>query len=299
MIRKVDIGLSPTREPLGNPTPLGLLGLALGCAALTPAGFGYALTPGGFTTAALWALLFGAGCQLVCGILSFVNRNTFGATIFTAFSFSWMETAWSFYSVAKGFVPDGTVVLATEIALFVIFLVLTYGFGFFTSVLFAFLVDIDLLYGCRIARSITHDPIWNLPIGILVVVMGLLALWLAFAALINPVAGREIFKLGSPLFRPPKKKSFDWRIRYNLFEILYQHWQKRAFAKMPYDELRAAMTKIVGADDIVPDLFYLGDFGCMVLEHDPKDESRIVAVRLNAAGIDLYEQIALKKYEGG
>ena len=252
MIRKVDIGLSPTREPLGNPTPLGLLGLALGCAALTPAGFGYALTPGGFTTAALWALLFGAGCQLVCGILSFVNRNTFGATLFTAFSFSWMETAWSFYSVAKGFVPDHSVVLATEIALFVIFAVLTYGFGYFTSVLFAFLVDVDLLYACRIGRSLTGSLAWNPAIGILVVIMGVLALWLAFAALINPVAGREIFKLGSPLFHPPKKKSFDWRIRYNLFEILYRHWQKRAFAKMPFADLCAAMAEAVGPDDIVP-----------------------------------------------
>ena len=299
MIRKVDIGLSPSREPLGNATPLGLLGLAIGCAALTPAGFGYALTPGGLTTAALWALLFGAGCQLVCGVLSFINRNTFGATIFTAFSFLWMVNAWSLNSMAHGVMPDHYVGLATEIVLFVIFAVLTYGFGYFTSVLFAFLVDIDLLYACRIARSLTGSPALNLPIGLLTVAMGLIGLWLAFASLINPVAGREIFKLGSPLFRPPKKKSFDWRIRYNLFEILYQHWQKRAFAKMPLAELRAAMASAVGPDDIVPDLFYLADFGCAVLELDPADEHKILAVRLNAAGIDLYEQIALKKYDAG
>jgi succinate-acetate transporter protein len=299
MIRKIDVGLSPSREPLGNPTPLGLLGLALGCAALTPAGFGYALTPGGLTTAAVWALLFGAGCQLLCGVLSFVNRNTFGATIFTAFSFLWMVNAWSLRSMAQGVMPDHAVGLATELALFVIFAVLTYGFGYFTSVLFAFLVDIDLLFACRIARSLTSSPLLDPVIGVLTVAMGLLALWLAFAALINPVAGKEIFKLGSPLFRPPKKKSFDWRIRYNLFEILYHHWRQRAFAKMPFAELRAAMTEAVGPDDIVPDLFYLCDFGCLVLEHAPADEGTIVAVRLNAAGIDLYEQIALKKYEAG
>jgi len=299
MIRKVELGMSPNREPLGNATPLGLIGLAIGCAALTPIAFGYSVSPGALETAAVFALLFGAGCQFLCGLLSFINRNTFGATIFTAFSFLWMVNAWTLHSLAHGVIPDHQVALATEVAMLIIFVVLTYGFGFFTSVLFAFLLDIDLLFACRVVRSLTATKVLDLPIGLLSVLMGLIALWLAFAALINPVAGRELFKLGSPLFRPPKKKSFDWTLRYNLFELLYQHWRVHAFAKMPLAELRAAMAKAVGQADIVPDLFYLSDFGCAVLELDPKNESAILAVRLNAAGLDLYEQLILKKYEVG
>jgi hypothetical protein len=299
MIRKVELGLSPHREVLANPTALGLIGLAIGCAALVPIGFGYSVSPGALRTAALFALLFGAGCQMLCGLMSFVNKNAFGATIFTAFSFLWMFNAWTLDSVAKGFVPDHHVGLATEVVLLVIFLVLTYGFGFFTSVLFAFLVDIDLLFVCRVGKSLTGSAAFDLPIGLLTVGMGLIALWLAFATLINPVAGREVFKLGKPLFKPPAKKSFDWSVRYNLFETLYHHWQAHAFAKMRFEKLESAMHAIVGERDIVPDLFYLQDFGCAVLELDPDDESRVKAVRLNAAGIDLYEQIALKKYEIG
>jgi succinate-acetate transporter protein len=299
MIRKVELGLSPHREILGNATPLGLLGLAIGSAALTPIAFGYALTPGALRTAALWALLFGAGCQMLCGLLSFVNRNTFGATIFTAFSFLWMMNAWSLDSIAGGVVPDHQIGLAVDVVLLLVFLVLTYGFGFFGSVLFAFLLDIDLMFACRIALSLTGSPVFKLPIAVLNVLMGLIGLWMAFAALINPVAGREIFKLGSPLFRAAKKKTFDWTVRYNLFEVLYQHWRQHAFAKMPVTELVAAMPKAVAGTDLNPELFYLSDFGYAVLELEPEDDNRVRAVRLNAAGLDLYEQLVLKKYDGG
>lgn len=299
MIRKLDIGLSPHREVVANPTALGLLGLAIGSAALTPVAFGYSVSPGALRTTAVYALLFGAGCQLLCGLLSFINKNAFGATIFTAFSFLWMLNAWSFHVYAGGMVPDHQVVLAADVVLLVIFLVLTYGFGFFGSVLFAFLVDIDLLFACRVARAVTDTRALDIPIGVLNLLMGGIGLWLAFATLINPVAGREVFKLGSPLFRPAKKKSFDWTARYHLFEVLYQHWQKHAFAKLALAELCAAMPKSLAGVDLTPELFYLSDFGYAVLDLDPNDENRVLAVRLNAAGLDLYEQIALKKYEFG
>jgi hypothetical protein len=68
---------------------------------------------------------------------------------------------------------------------------------------------------------------------------------------------------------------------------------------MPFEKLASAMQAVVGDRNVVPDLFYLEDFGTAVLELDPEHPDRVKAVRLNAAGIDLYEQIALKKYEAG
>ena len=45
MLRKV---LSPqAHERFAEPTPLGLIGLALGCAALAPIAFGHSFTPAG------------------------------------------------------------------------------------------------------------------------------------------------------------------------------------------------------------------------------------------------------------
>ncbi|HOD40155.1 MAG TPA: GPR1/FUN34/YaaH family transporter, partial [Candidatus Wallbacteria bacterium] len=97
MIKKVDLDLNH-KEVFASPTPLGLIGLAVSCAALMPIALGYTLTPAAFKTTAVWALFFGCGCQMITGLMEFANKNLFGGTIFTAFSFSWAYLAWSFYS---------------------------------------------------------------------------------------------------------------------------------------------------------------------------------------------------------
>lgn len=298
MIKRVDLGLAPEKEVLGNPTPLGLLGLSIAAGALAPVAFGWSTSVEALKTVAVYAVLFGAGCQFLSGLMNFVNKNMFGGTIFTAFSFLWAYNAWSLYSIANGMVPDHAVGLAVEMVLLVIFLVLTYGFGFFSSVLFAFLVDIDLIFLARIIKSVTGTTAMNMPIAVLNVGMLVIALWLAFGSLINPVAGRPLFGIGKPVFFAAKKR-FDWSIRYNLFEQLYLQWREQAFVEMPLAQLQAKMSTLVGERNIVPDLFYLQEFGYVVLTTDQANPHQIISVRLNGAGIDLYEQIGLKKYEWG
>ena len=65
--------------PLADPTPIGLICLAIGCAALVPIAFGAGLSPSGLKTAAMFCLLFGAGGQLVAGLGSLLNKNVYGA----------------------------------------------------------------------------------------------------------------------------------------------------------------------------------------------------------------------------
>ncbi len=298
MIKRVDLGLAPEKEVLGNPTPLGLLGLAIAAGALTPVAFGWSVSAAALKTVAIYAVLFGAGCQMLSGLMNFINKNMFGGTIFTAFSFLWAYNAWSLYSVANGLVPDHVVGLAVEMVMLVIFVVLTYGFGFFSSVLFAFLLDIDLIFVARIIKSVTGTAAMNVPIAVLNVVMLVIALWLAFGSLINPIAGRPLFSIGKPVFSGAKKR-FDWSVRYNLFEQLYLHWREHAFVELPLTELQGRMRKLVGERNIVPELFYLKEFGYVVLTTDESDPHLIQSVRLNGAGIDLYEQIGLKKYDWG
>jgi succinate-acetate transporter protein len=190
----------PVSQPFADPTPLGLLGLAIGCAALTPIAFGAALSPAALRTAAWFCLLFGGGGQLLAGVMALANKNALGGTLFTTFSFNWVMNWWVLLELVGGRVPDGSVLLAVDVCFLVIFVALTYAFGFFSKILVLFLLDIDALYALRIARTLTHVSALGLGIAACTVALAAIALWIAFAMLVNPAAGRVIFKLPGPLF---------------------------------------------------------------------------------------------------
>jgi succinate-acetate transporter protein len=181
-------------------TPLGLLGLAVGCAALTPIAFGAALTPPALETAAMFCLLFGGGGQFLAGVMGLANKNLLGGTLFTTFSFNWVMNWWTLHELAAGRVPDGAVVLAVDVCFLVIFVVLTCAFGFLSKILVLFLLDIDLLYALRIARATLHAAFLGPLVGVCTVALALIALWIAFAMLVNVTAGRSVFALPGPLF---------------------------------------------------------------------------------------------------
>ncbi len=196
-------GTSPQHQAVfAEPAPMGLIGLAVGCAALTPIAFGVSLTPAGLKTAAMFCLLFGGGCQFLAGVFNFANKNLFGGTLFTAFAFNWVMNWWVLDGLTRGFVPDHAVVFAVDITFLVIFAAITYGFGFFSSVLFLLMLDIDLLFVCKVINGATGTQMLNLPIAIFTVGLGLISLWIAFAILINPVAGRTIFPIGTAMYKP-------------------------------------------------------------------------------------------------
>ncbi len=188
--------------PFAEPTPLGLLGLAVGCAALTPIAFGMALTPDALRTASWFCLLFGGGGQLLAGLLALANRNALGGTLFTTFSFNWVMNWWTLSELSQGRVPNESVVLAVDVCFLAIFLVLTYAFGFFSKLLVLFLVDIALIYVLRILRALTPLKELGTGIALCTVALAAIALWIAFALLVNPSAGRPVFPMPGPLFAP-------------------------------------------------------------------------------------------------
>lgn len=298
MVQRLDI-VPPSQERYGNPTPLGLLGLAIACGALLPIAFGLVEPKNivaALKTASVFSLLFGGGCQLLAGLMLFGNKNVYGGTVFTAFSFNWAITAWSLWSVANGQVPDHTTGLATEVVLLVIFLVLTYGFGFFAKLLFFFLLDVDLLFVFRIVRSATGTHAMDLPIALATVALLVISLWLAFGSLLNPLAGKVLFPVGGPLFAAPTKESFDWTLRRAVFGALYTHWQTAAFREMPLAELQNKIASATGGRDLAPELFYLSEFGYVKITTAAADAHRVESVRLTAQGVDIHEQWVLHKY---
>lgn len=268
------------REVVADPTPMGLLGLAIGCAALTPIAFGRSLTPAGLETAALFCLLFGAGCQLFAGLLNLVNRNLYGGTLFLTFAFNWVVNAWALHSLAKGFVPDPAVIFATEVCFLVIFVLISWGFGHFSSLLFVFLLDIDLIYVFKVAGHLLETRAFAIPIALLTVGLAVIALWIAFALLLNPVTGRRIFTLGMPLFRSAAKPPVDLSVRTALVATLYGSWRD-AGSPLTQADLLARLASL-GEPRLRAELAYLTAMGVL----EPGDG----AVRLSPAGIDLWEK---------
>ncbi len=186
-----------------DPTPLGLIGLAMGCAALLPIAFGAKVGVSGLVTAAVFCVLFGGGCQLIAGLVNLANNNLLGGTLFAAFAFNWALNGWALWSIAHGVVPDHQIVLATEAASLALFVPLTYAFGFHSGLLFAFLLDIDVLYALKLLAGYAQLGGTRIPIALCTLALGVIALWIALAMLVNPVAGRRVFPMPGPLFRAP------------------------------------------------------------------------------------------------
>jgi succinate-acetate transporter protein len=188
--------------PLADPTALGLFGLAIGCASLLPVAFGVkeAMTPEALKTTALFCLLFGAGCQFLAGMMSFANKNMLGGTLLTTFSFNWIMNWWSLSELSQGRVPSSAVILAVDASFLLIFVFMTYAFGFFSKLLFVFLLDIDALYILRITRELTHIPSLGLAIAGATVALMFLALYIAVSLVLGNASGRIILPIGGPIF---------------------------------------------------------------------------------------------------
>jgi succinate-acetate transporter protein len=187
--------------PFAESSPLGLLGLAVGCAALLPVAFGQAVTPDAFRTAAMFCLLFGGGCQLIAGLMALANKNLLGGTLFTTFAFNWGMNYWSLNSIADGKLPNGHIVFSVDVCFILIFTVLMFAFGYFSKLLFAFLLDIVLLFAFRIANDLMHTRVFAMPIALCTVALAGIALWLALAILVNSAAGRVVLPIPGPLFK--------------------------------------------------------------------------------------------------
>jgi len=136
--------------------------------------------------------------------MSLANKNTLGGTLLTTFSFNWIFNWFALDQASQGKMVDPTVGVAVDVAFIVIFVVLTYAFGFFSKLLFAFLLDIDLLFLLRIAKHFAGPDAQHglgLGVGLATVALAAIALYIALGMLVNPAAGRTVLPMGGPLYR--------------------------------------------------------------------------------------------------
>ncbi len=171
-----------------------------------------------------------------------------------------------------------------------IFVVLTYGFGFYSTLLFAFLADIDLPLAFRVAGAVTSPHAFEIPIILLTVGLGALSLWLAFAMLVNPTAGRSVFPLAGPLFRAAVPPGFDASPRRAILAALYGHFHAVGLQPLAVQELERHLGS--SGHRLATELDYLAERGAVALTAEDGAGS---GVRLTADGIDFWEQTALGK----
>lgn len=192
-----------------DPTALGLFGLAIACASLLPVSFGVktALTPDALRTTAILCLLFGGGCQLIAGLISFANKNVLGGTLMTAFSFNWVMNWWALDGLAAGRVPGAPVLLSVDICFLAIFAAMTFAFGFHSKLLVAFLGVIDAIYAMRILRDVTGaHATFQMPIALATVALMVIAIYVAVALVLAGAAGKIVLPVGGPAWGPHAKK---------------------------------------------------------------------------------------------
>lgn len=195
---------APAPTPFADATALGLFGLAIGCASLLPIAFGVkeAMTVDALRTCSWFCLLFGAGCQFLAGLMSFANKNGIGGTLLTTFSFNWVMNWWALSSMAEGKAVNPAIVFAVDCTFLVIFLVMTAAFGYFSRLLFLFLLDIDLLYTLRILKELTHSPAFAMPIALTTVALMAIALYIAFSLVLATASGKVLLPIGGPMWTP-------------------------------------------------------------------------------------------------
>ena|GEM_PF-4423996 len=296
-------------ELLGNPTPIGLMGLAFGCAALAPAELGWTLVSD--PRIWLWVLVAGGVLQIWAGIVDLINHNVLGATAFTLYGSLWLISG---MQMGMGIQSDPMV----KVYLYVFFLAFTMWMtvGFMTvslnlTIVFLEFVAIFILeIAAGINPSLSHvtHPI----VGALHMAAAIQVVWAAAGGVLNNTLGRNLFMQGEPPLRPAKAKdenSADQAandfsslhkhldLRERIVWALYQIWEEKG------DEWSASTNVCarLGREAAVlrPDFWYLYRKGYVEM-----DESEYAAhpdapkkVRITASGIDYYGQMQMRKFK--
>lgn len=92
------------QELVANPTPLGLLGLAMVTLVASSQKLGITA---GVAYIIPWAIFLGAAAQFVAGLMDFKHNNTFGATAFCAYGLFWFGVGTTWWMQTAGLIGKG------------------------------------------------------------------------------------------------------------------------------------------------------------------------------------------------
>lgn len=181
---------------LANPIPLGLLGYGMTTVLLSLANIGLYPVDG---IVFVMAIFFGGTAQAIVAVLLFRKGNSFGVTAFAGYAFLWLSFAFLNVGAAHGWwsVTNGGVGAYLLIwALFTLGLVVASAVA--PGVLTVILALTVVLLGSLGLGALTGSEGFHLFGGYEGVLTGALAIYLAYAFLINEMFGKDVLPVGKP-----------------------------------------------------------------------------------------------------
>lgn len=187
--------------PFSNPFAMGVTGLAIACFALGPVYCGFA----GKDVVAFvpWAMMFGGFAQLIGGIIDYRNKAVLGGTALSMYGFLWICLGIEvLMSVGFGWKVSPIIGGNVDIMLLIMSLGFTYGFASTNFITFFILVEIDLAFlSLALLKLGVVGASAKFPIGVLIYVIGITAIYAATAFLLNTHYGRKVLPMGGPLIK--------------------------------------------------------------------------------------------------
>lgn len=188
------------QELVANPTPLGLLGLAL--VTLVASSQKLGITDG---TAYIipWAIFLGATAQFLAGMYDFKHNNTFGGTAFCGYGLFWFGVGATWWMQATGVIAKGAGFDPHQLGFaflgYLIFTVyMTVGAMGTNKNLFIIFFLIDLLFLGLAMNNLTGVEVWHELAAYSEILISLFSFYGSAAALLNTHYGYNVLPIGAP-----------------------------------------------------------------------------------------------------
>jgi succinate-acetate transporter protein len=190
------------KSVVANPSPLGLLGLAMVTLVASTQKLGIT---DGTVMVIPWAIFLGATAQFVAGIFDFKHDNTFGATAFCGYGFFWYAVAmtWMIGNGMFGLGPKAVVDMNqlgfAFLGYFIFTMYMTLGAMGANKVLFIIFLLIDLLFlGLFMNTLKWGGESWHMLAAFAEMGIAIVSFYGSAATVLNTHYGKTVLPIGAP-----------------------------------------------------------------------------------------------------
>lgn len=196
--------MNETKITTADPSPVGLLGLALITLIASSVKLGWTE---GVTFVIPWAIFLGASAQLYAGIKDAQKNNIFGATAFLGYAFFWYSVAFVWLGQSGVFgegmmVGDGKQLGFAYLGYLIFTAYMTFGSLRTNKVLFIIFSLIDVLFlGLTLSAFGVSPHVTHLMAGWAEFGIAMVAFYGSAATVLNGQAGKTVLPVGKPFMK--------------------------------------------------------------------------------------------------